>query len=151
MRCPSCGKFVSFDVDVEPEETGDPEYDGTTLTVEVRRVLTCAECGDELKEASFELQCDVQIDHTEECLDSGRMAEMEGGDPEPDYSTSLSYSSTVRVQQKDRHGKPIRNPRYQRTYYGVEADGEVECERCHQTAPVMMADELQASGFEELV
>jgi hypothetical protein len=61
MRCPSCSKFVSYDTDVEPEEQGDAELDGTSLTVSYRRVLACAECGDELKEATIEVAADIDF------------------------------------------------------------------------------------------
>jgi len=56
MRCPDCNKFVS-------QEAGDPEtsedVSGDTLTVEVRIVQNCVECGTELKESTLTLERDL--------------------------------------------------------------------------------------------
>src|SRR3990172_2348422 len=59
MRCPSCNKFVGND-EQEPEvESVEVEHDeaGTaTVTASVRIVNACADCGEELAEASLDLE-----------------------------------------------------------------------------------------------
>lgn len=62
-RCPDCERFVSLEPSDEGEFTIDPEVDEVgNITAEFRLVVTCAECGGEMKEASVE----IYIDPTEE-------------------------------------------------------------------------------------
>ena len=49
MRCPDCNKFVSFD-EGEPK-VQSIEIDTSGVKCEVRIVMNCGECGQELKEA----------------------------------------------------------------------------------------------------
>ena len=59
MRCPDCNKFVSFD-EADPEvNTLGIDEDGQ-VNAEVRIVNTCADCGTELKEITFEMEHDHQ-------------------------------------------------------------------------------------------
>lgn len=59
MRCSDCNKFVSFDDSNEPEaDDADIDAEGR-VSGTVRVYLTCAECGTELKEASFDLDVDM--------------------------------------------------------------------------------------------
>lgn len=56
-RCGDCNKFVSYDFD-EPElTTEDFNYDEdtgeVTFDLEIRKVLSCGECGSELRETTF--------------------------------------------------------------------------------------------------
>lgn len=60
-RCESCQKFVGIDYDDEPEEQSELTVEGTTASAEYRCVGKCAECGDEMKEATFSLEGDVEI------------------------------------------------------------------------------------------
>jgi hypothetical protein len=66
MRCPDCNKFVGL-------ETQDPEVDGlevndssdsnaVAVTGTVRIVRACADCGTEMKEASFDIDTEVEIE-----------------------------------------------------------------------------------------
>ncbi len=56
MRCPDCNRFVS-------QEAGEPEVDDSTsdmqVSLSVRIVQNCAECGTELKEATLEIERDL--------------------------------------------------------------------------------------------
>lgn len=56
-RCEQCEKFVSFDSEsTEPEITSGPEVlENEEVSIEIRAVLACAECGEELKEYNTEL------------------------------------------------------------------------------------------------
>lgn len=58
-RCPDCNKFV-------PMDQGDPEVndvnvDGNTVTVSVRLVNNCGECGTELTEASVDGEAEFDM------------------------------------------------------------------------------------------
>jgi hypothetical protein len=152
MRCDSCQKFVSYDTDVEPEVVSEPQVDGNEVTFEIRRVLGCSECSQELKEATLE----ITVDLPDEC--ECKPEEVEEGEdeqpPEPQWEVeegSLEVSNTERAQTHDRHGKPIKRSRYQRYYYGVEGGGSVKCAGCGMEHNYTFADEVQASGMEELV
>lgn len=70
MRCPDCNKFVSYDESAEPEAMLEVETDGTdeaTVSGTVRVVLTCAECGTELKETSFDVDETVEVPEAHTC------------------------------------------------------------------------------------
>jgi hypothetical protein len=103
MRCPSCSKFVSYDTDVDPEEQGDAELDGTGLSASYRRVLCCAECGDELKEATIEVTADLDFPDgvdPEQCPGSeDDQAEREPGTEVPkashDWEIEVDATSTT--------------------------------------------------------
>ena len=141
MRCPSCEKFVPYDTEVDPEVTSDPEVSGNTVQMEVRRVLSCGECGEELKEANLSMEADITTD--EPCK--------EGEEHEWDVEGSPDVSNTERSEMHDRHGRPIKSARYRRTYYGAEATVDVKCTKCDHTVQVQLQGEEQASGMDELV
>jgi len=144
MRCPDCAIFVSYGGDLEPEIESE-EINEDELTGSVRVVLDCAECGGELKESSMEYE--VQIEH--ECSDANEEdSDADGEDQFEIHSTATSF--TERRQTKDRHGKPITNYRYQRTYYGAEITTTIKCTRCEEEFDVETTVEEQASSFEEM-
>jgi hypothetical protein len=143
MRCGDCIKFVSFDTDVDTEEEGSPEVSGDNFTASFRRVLTCAECGTELKESTIEIEHDFAGDIAEEkkCSnEDGHSFEVE----------SCEASPTTETVTKDRHGKPIKSSRYMKTLYGVEAAVTLKCEHCDATVEFTASESMQASSFEEL-
>lgn len=140
MRCESCGKFVSYGEDFEPEITEESVSNGT-LTGEVRVVLDCSECGDELKEANLEYEAEIEHD----CRDAFDNDELEFEIQE----TSTSFTS--RLQEKDRKGKLITNPRYMKTFYGADIVTTIKCMKCEQDDIMVEASvEEQASSFEVL-
>lgn len=144
MRCPDCERFVSYGGDYEPEIESEDISDGE-LTGSVRVVLDCAECSTELKELSMEYE--AQIEH--KCPDAEEAGDpADGEDKFEIHSTSTSF--TERRQTKDRHGKPITNPRYRRTYYGAEITTTINCTRCEEEFDVETTVEEMASSFEEL-
>jgi len=133
-------KFVSYGEDVEPEITSEDIVDGH-LTGEVRVVLDCAECGGELKEANIEYEKEIEHD----CRDSEDDDELEF----EIQDTSATLDS--RLQDKDRHGKPIKNSRYMKMFYGADISTTVKCMKCGaDDIEVQVSVEEQASYFEEL-
>jgi phage FluMu protein Com len=138
MRCPNCNKFVPYD---EPEaEVQNSDLLGSTATVTTRIVLKCADCSEELKEA--EIDAEVEIEHNCNTEDE---KEFEWVD-EPSDAEGFP-----RTQDKDRHGKPIKNRRYMKTFYGFTATGKVKCCHCAEEIELEFKGEEQASGFNELV
>lgn len=137
MRCPDCNKFVAYDTDVEPEQNSI-EINNGELTASVRRVLTCADCGGELKDYDFDLECTVEK--------AGK-----DGDGEHEWDIDCEAESTTETQTKDRNGKPIRNSRYMRTLYGVSISGSAKCEHCDLAVEFSASENAAASNFNELV
>lgn len=54
MRCPGCEKFVSLEMGDPEVQDSNVDTDGT-VTITVRIVRTCADCGEEMKEATLEM------------------------------------------------------------------------------------------------
>lgn len=141
MRCPDCNKFVPYDDSQEPEHNLDVDDTGH-VTGDVRIVLPCGECGTELKEYSFDIDIQAEIDH-----------KCEGEDP--DYSVEVS--SVELTTQSDcginkRTGKPNKfNPRYATTYYGFSLTGEVRCSCGKATIEFTAEDKVSASSMDEMV
>jgi hypothetical protein len=148
MRCPNCSKFVPFD---EPEvEVNDESVNTTDLSVGVRIVLKCADCGEELKDA--ELTDDLDLNEEHECPDSEKQDKMrDDGEDLFELEGSLEAEGFDRYQDKDRHGKPIKSRRYQRHFYGANVTGQAKCLCCEEIFDVKLTLEEQASGFNELV
>ncbi len=149
MRCPNCNKFVPYDDSVDPEEESSPECDETTFTASFRRVLTCEECGEELKETTIEIEYDFASDiGKDESEDESKKT----GDPKAgiaghvhnwsveDCDASASTSSDPKPGRLGKHA----------TLYGVECEVEIKCE-CGATATFHCDAYERASNFEELV
>lgn len=189
MRCENCQKFVSYDTEVEPEESNSPELEDGVFTASFTRTLSCAECGSEMKSAEIEVEVDATITEPEKeeytptdqdkidyevCKVCGRvyiehdgtevshrfegtgeqdyeLRELEEDDHEHDWQCEVeSVSPTERMQTHDRHGKPIKRARYMRRYYGVEGTLSATCD-CGATATADFNEDVQASGFDELM
>ena len=144
-RCPDCMKFVSL-------EQADPEVDNLevdeagTVTGEVRLVLTCADCGGEMKEVTLDFDVEADLD-----LSSHIDAHNAAGEAFTLEVEEDGIDATDRYQTTDRHGKPIKNFRYQRHFYGFELSVKVTCS-CEREMEfdVSIAGDEQASAFEDL-
>lgn len=149
MRCPDCMKFVSLEM-ADPEDEG-MEIDGTTLTGTVRIHRDCADCSQELKEFSFDV--DVELEHPESggaCPsmldeeDEGYLApelELAGVDLQPEERTQTTTAA----------GKPIKNYRYMKTFFGYSATADMRCSHCGAEWEQQFSDDVQASGMDEMV
>jgi hypothetical protein len=164
MRCSDCNKFVSFD------DTNEPEADDADVDAEghvsgtVRVYLTCAECGTELKEASF----DLNVDMTEEVAahvktmaeakgdklaDVVTKAEADGADAEQakadfeDAHEACELECEVEAEQTSRtEGKG----RSMKTFYGYHATVHLKCSCGHEFGDAEHTDDMQASHMDEL-
>ena len=137
MRCPDCCKFVSMDTETEPEFDEPSAEDVIAVcTVDVRITNNCADCGTELKEANFSLELEG--------------AEPGDGEKTPHENCKGELTLDFVCERSDRSDS-AKNPRYARTFYGVEVTVEVKCEKCGFKHNAVVSDECQASGMDELV
>src|ERR1700733_193793 len=76
MLCPSCNKFAAYDTSYEPEiddleVTAQVDDETKQVTVDVsgsaRIVLTAECCGDELKEATFDIDLSFDVEKSADC------------------------------------------------------------------------------------
>lgn len=132
MRCPDCNKFVSFDdpeVEVDSVDIADG-FVNASVTVN----LNCADCGTQLKTGTIET--DVVVDIPEGHDGDGHDIEVEFDEAE---GTSRS------------DGKPGTPSRYRRTFYGFSGTAKVTCSCGQMEIDVEVADDMQASSFDEAV
>ena len=128
MRCPNCNKFVGL-------EMGEPEWSQSLditeegeVSGEVRIARNCAECGDEMKEASFEIEESFDLeDH------QGAGHEVELVSEEPDLDTI-----------EDSGG------RYAKSYYGASCSIKVNCSCGVEIESIEWSEKTPASYMEEM-
>ena len=149
MRCPDCNRFVSFDA-VDPEL--NVSLDGNGITGDVRVALACSECGQELKEYTFDVSIDVDAEHDctadepEDGQEEGEQYELVG-----ETAEFLADTQTEYWDKKARKYRPIKNMRYAKTFYGASLDFSVKCVRCGEEFSVQDEVREAASAFDELV
>ena len=163
MRCDQCQKFVSFDTDAEPDDLDVSVDDEGVVTGTVHIVNNCAECGQGLTESTLDVEVDLSGDvatHRDEAKTAweAKQAELPEDEREPfnegDHDTMTLESSDAsrsdRRQTKDRRGKTITNPRYQKQFYGAEVSVTISC-KCGESFSQSDTAEVQASGMESMV
>jgi DNA-directed RNA polymerase subunit N (RpoN/RPB10) len=144
---------------------GDPEVEEQDCTVSggdveasVRLMLPCGECGTDLKDHYFEMsaniehECDPETykEYLEELKKDGCESEYsEDDEPEYEVEESDNWEATDRYEDKDKHGKPIKNMRYQKHYFGVTGTVKVKCLKCGEIIDVELGEEEQASAFDD--
>lgn len=139
MRCDQCNKFVSFEEN-EPEVDSLDVSDDGTVSASVRIVNSCIDCGQELKEATFEFE----TDHSAEC------AEHQGDG----HELSVEENSVDRTARSGFFKKGIFVPaggRYAKMFYGAELSYSVTCSCGNLSIDDSFNDDVQASGMDELV
>ena len=140
--CASCGTEAGYyDLDVsEVFEHECPVQDGAP---EGHRFAMCPEHLDLNKEGQGATGCEA-CDQYVICLnDDCNCAE----DPEFELESS-DVNPVDDYQRTDRHGKPIKNPRYQRHLIGAEVTATIACQRCGESFDVVATDSVPASSFE---
>jgi hypothetical protein len=150
MRCQDCNKFVSYG---EPNTDNlEVELENGSLTLRGELTLTCGECGTDLASCSVDAEENVSDLFDRNPDESAGETAIDLIEDEP------SYEPTDRTEDKDRHGKPIKNPRYAKRFYGVEATVTIrrtildrDGKEVHsEDREVTIAAEEQASSFETL-
>lgn len=148
MRCPDCNKFVSFE-EADPEvDCLDIRGDGA-VTATVRIINTCAECSQELTEATFDLESDAACEAVEahKCTTS----------PQPEQrSFEAEEYECERTGRSGYYKKGKWVPgfgRYAKTFYGAQLTVTVKCSACQEVVgePVVLTDDVQASAMDSLV
>jgi hypothetical protein len=140
MRCPDCNKFVGFDADTEPEVDVRVDDDGM-VSGSVRITNNCTECGQELKQAEFE----VDIDFTDEV----RKHKVARPNEPHALDVELNASRTDWMQTKDRRGNTIKSYRYMKHMYGAEGAVVLTCSCMEEPlASQDWGDAVSGSGME---
>jgi hypothetical protein len=157
MICPSCNKFAAYDTSNEPEvdlsveselgsktvftepgvgdEVEDPDKAVATITGTVHIYLTSECCGDELKEANFDLEQELEVTRAEGCT-----CDLTELDAEVDTA-----------EITDRNEKKTTRPRYQKRFFGAQVNVTVSCS-CGKTKESFdWQGDIQASAMDELV
>lgn len=136
MRCGDCNKFVGVDDTQDPEL--DLSVDGCRLTGTVRVVNCCAECGTELREASFDIDEDFENEveahvqeHTKENPSQFEMVNEDGEFSRDSYTEGRG--------------------RGKRTFYGFTGTVAITC-ACGKMEPITLelSDHMQASHMGEV-
>ena len=128
MRCPQCNKFVALSSETEPE--AELECDDNSVSGTVRIVLTCEECGEEMKQAEFDVQEDVNLTDDRHCgdrsveVDSVEMTERTFTDPKTKKKTTM---------------------------FGFELSGHLECSCGADIGSFNAEEEIDTNEMEELV
>ena len=132
MRCDQCNKFAAYDDSTEPEVDVDLNDDGT-FSGNVRIVLTCADCSQELKEAQFDFDGEVPEEIVKAHAGEGHSLSLDAGDNE---LTSRGEGSG----------------RYMKTFWGYRAALDLSC-MCQSEGlwASEFTDDIQASHMDELV
>jgi len=150
MRCPDCNKFVPNgdpEAEVQSGEGFTAEIENGELIIkcepEVRVMIPCGECGTELKDTTFNFE--METEHKCDKLPKGKKAE-----EEIKIEGSIEVEATDEYKTKDRHGKAIKNPRYQAHLYGAEVTASVTCPFCQEQIEFSESDSIESSGMDEL-
>ncbi len=150
--CASCTKLRGYG-EQEPELEEDPTIEGQgdgiyLASGEVRVVLPCSECGEELKEARLDYE--IELEHA--CSDAKVPQE---GEEEPELEligSSASFTQRTQTEKTDpKTGKVKRIPyRYAKTFYGAEVYVQAKCSACGEELEGSTSVEEQASYMESL-
>ena len=143
-RCSSCNKFVSMEMSDPEVDLNDIEIDynddgtGTgTISGTVRIVRACAECGDELRDATLELMHGFKLPPKGEAIKvDGK--EFEAGEAEHEFEVEEGDVNPI-----DGNGRRAR--------FGAEVCFMVKCTcGCEFEYEGSMQDEVAASEMNEL-
>lgn len=130
MRCPDCAKFVSM-------EFGDPEVEQLEVSPDgevactVTLTRTCADCGNDLKTASLEMEADF----TKQCKDHVDA-------PGDAHDLNITEGNVNQIEEG--------GGRYAKSYFGAEVCFTITC-KCDPKFEVegSVSDKVAASEMEE--
>ena len=152
MRCASCNKFAAYG-EQDPEVNELSIDENGQVTADVRVVLPCAECNDELKEGSFQTELDMSGDL------EGHTTETVPEDDENTHELEVNESGVEFTSRSEGKGRGTR------TYYGYKVEFNVTCscgklgmttkdkegkEKFEAGVPGTIEEDMQASSLDEL-
>lgn len=126
-HCSNCAKFVSLEL-TDPEDQGFDIGTDEMITGDVRMLLSCADCGSEMADATVSFEEDAELEHTAACQEEERELTLDG--PELDY---------------DEEG----GGRFSKHLYMVKASMSVKCETCGAERTLELTSEKVASSYFE--
>jgi hypothetical protein len=141
MRCNDCNKFVGQEPEEPEAELEVARADGTdtckeiTVAGQVTVSVNCAECGTQLKQASFDVEESITLTDDKHCGE------------EHDLEVEVD-SCEATEEYKGRKGAPAR---YQKHYYGFQLSYSVSCS-CGEPVDLggSFEDSMQASSMDEM-
>lgn len=156
MRCPDCNKFVGLELQ-DPEDVlldVSDSLDGETLNLSVtmtaRIVRNCAECGQEMKEASLEATEEVEVDadSLKKCVE--KKTKMKDDVPVETFDWfdghgDLNIEETSVDQIEEGGG------RYAKSFFGASVSYIIKCQCGETVHEGTVEDKVAASAMEELV
>lgn len=172
MICPSCSKFAAFDTSGDPEvelEIDRAEDEGAGdgedaevgldkaidvrlyVTGTVRICLTSECCGEEMKEASFDVEEELELSRGEGCECDLGECDISTSESLTDRSETFKERIAKRGPNKGQTVRTSIPSRYQKRFYGAEVEIEASCSCGKSTATSKWSDEVPASGMEEMV
>jgi hypothetical protein len=108
---------------------------------EIRVVIPCGECGTELKDTTFTFEMETEHECEKLPKKPPDSIEIEG---------TIETEATDDYRTKDRHGKTIKNARYQAHLYGADVTATVTCPFCQEEIIFEDHDEIESSSMDEL-
>lgn len=149
MRCPDCNRFVSYDDGNDPEPELD--FDNGEVTGTVRILLTCAECGTELKEGTFEVSVPMEDELQAHLREKHPEMVSKGTLPDGSEVESFDYGYfEVSDNGSELTTRTTGSGRGMRTFYGHDTAFTVECTNCHEEWSDAVSEDMQASDMDEL-
>ena len=152
-RCNDCNRFVSLDSDQDPDSSIEVNESGV-VEGDVTISNACADCGTELRTASFDVVVEPEaLTSAEGKTLSAWLAELTEKERE-EVEYELEETGTERTSRSEGKG------RGQRTYYGAKIDFDVTAtlpggegtDRAEGKSCVFSgswSDDVQASGMDE--
>ena len=135
--CPSCNKFAALEM--QDPEMENLEINGTIVSCSVRIVRSSECCGDEIKEATLEMEEEIDPSTFEGHLDD-KHEPLEGHELEVEEKS---------VDQLEEGGG-----RYKKSYFGAEVTYSVSCACQKAGEPPLhegtLSDKVAASHMDEL-
>lgn len=161
MRCPECGKMVSYADEPEVEEqTYEIDEETGDCTAEVEVKLVCAECSIELK--SWYLECAVALpDHACNLTDVIERMQKRGSKDEEISKGSvqeevanrtytdpeLDVQPHVEMVAEGKSGRKLKTPI---TQYGASIEFTAMCSACGQALRTQYTETQEAVLFDEV-
>jgi hypothetical protein len=147
MRCPDCQKFTSLELQdpevsgltVEYQEPEDNQSEPTFyITGTVRIVRNCGECGQEMKEANFELEQTLELGENVQFTITDKLR----ADPSPFENVTVEEDGVEAIEEG--------GGRYQKSYFGATVHLTVYLDAI-AIASGDWSDKVPASAMDELV